>query len=190
MAERRISQVTICNIALGACGAKRINSIDDTTAEAQVVREYYGSVYDAVLASYPWNCATKRAALARLSETPIYDFTYKYALPSDCLRILRLYSGQVFSVENRELLTNDAEPYVKYLARINEYDLAPLVGMVIAYSLAAEINSAITEDSSVQTRIEAKLKIWLARAYAANGQEGDHQRDPTRHKWLLARIIG
>lgn len=188
MADRRISQVTICNIALGACGANRISSIDDTAAQAQVVREYYGPVYDAVLASNPWNCATKRAALARMSTTPIYDFSYKYALPTDCLRVLRLYSGQVFVIENGELITNDAEPYIKYVARIDESELAPLVGYVIAYTLASEINPAISKDNTIQTRIEAKLRFWLAKAQAANGQEGDHQRDLTRHKWILARI--
>ena len=37
----------------------------------------------------PWNCLHKRVQLAQNSTAPVVEYSHAYALPSDCLRVLK-----------------------------------------------------------------------------------------------------
>ena len=149
------STVEMCNSALNMLGASNIISLTEDSKNARLLNQRYVSVRDAVFRSHNWNCLIKRIQLAADTDTPAFEYTYQYTLPSDCIRVIRTkYSNEVDSdihkIEGRKLLTDESEIYIMYLARItdvNEYD--SLLQEAIAARLAAELAYAITQSSSV-----------------------------------------
>lgn len=83
-----VSKVEICNYALQLIGDESILSLDDATVPAQQCNLRYDSARRTVLEMAFWNFAIKRVELARLTETPPFDFSYYFALPSDLLRVV------------------------------------------------------------------------------------------------------
>jgi hypothetical protein len=80
----------ICNAALSHCGTRsKISSIDEGSAEANACLNHFAMVRDAALRAHDWNFARVTAALALL-QSPPQRWAYKYAMPTDCLRIRRL----------------------------------------------------------------------------------------------------
>jgi hypothetical protein len=113
------SPVQICNAALLKLGAERINSLSESNKRARLFNERYNSIRKEVLRAHPWNFAIRRASLARLPESPAYEYDFQYQLPNDCLRVLETEadkdnpSGDIlgnsvtkFKIEGRRLLTN------------------------------------------------------------------------------------
>ena len=80
------SEVSICNRAMALLGANTITSLSDGSTEANVCNAVYADARDAVLRSYPWSCAIKRATLAQLSSDPVWGFDKAYSLPKKILK--------------------------------------------------------------------------------------------------------
>lgn len=87
------SAVDICNMALAHLGDEAtITSIEppEGSAQADHCARFYPQAKQTLLTRWPWSFATQRATLAKLVTTvPGYD--YVYAVPSKCLRIIRVY---------------------------------------------------------------------------------------------------
>ena len=90
------TDVGICNLALtGHLGTTPISAIGESTKAGQVCDLHYEAARDALLRAHPWNFAIKRVALAQDGtkttelEALEYEFDYGYALPADCLKVLR-----------------------------------------------------------------------------------------------------
>lgn len=85
------SVLDIYNLALTRIGHEPMASVDERGKGGDRCRLHYPVMRDAVLAGHPWNFAIRRVALAQLSFTPAFEFTYAFALPTDpyCLRVIR-----------------------------------------------------------------------------------------------------
>ena len=83
-----VSKVEICNYALQLIGDESIISLSDGTVQAQQCNLRYDSARRTVLEMAFWNFAIRRVELAQIAETPAFDFSYYFALPSDLLRIV------------------------------------------------------------------------------------------------------
>jgi len=79
------TKLSICSDALIMLGASPLSSFADGTDEAQVADRLYDDVRDTLLMQYPYSWTMKKVKLAQLSDAPINEWTYKYALPSDIL---------------------------------------------------------------------------------------------------------
>jgi hypothetical protein len=80
----------ICNAAISHCGTRsKISSIDEGSPEANACLNHFAMVRDATLRLHDWNFARLTASLALLQNPPA-RWAYKYALPTDCLRVRRL----------------------------------------------------------------------------------------------------
>lgn len=80
----------ICNAAISHCGTRsKISSIDEGSPEANACLTHLAMVRDSTLRAHDWNFARVTAALALLQNPPS-RWAYKYALPTDCLRVRRL----------------------------------------------------------------------------------------------------
>ena len=144
-----VSKVDICNNALAKLGAKQITSLTDDSQEARLCALFYDQIREDMLSSHPWNFAIKRQALSQLSSTPAFEFAYEYQLPSDYLRVLRVYnSNYPFRVEGRKLLTNATEANIIYIASIEDptefppyfvETFATRLALEMAYSLAGSM---------------------------------------------------
>ena len=77
------SKVDMVNRALTKLNAKRLTSINDGTKNSADANAVYDGILDEVLASFPWNFATRRVSLARLAAAPAYKYDFQFRLPSE-----------------------------------------------------------------------------------------------------------
>lgn len=83
--------ISICNLALGDIRASAIAEISDDNVEAQNCARYYPQCLSLLLDDYTWSFATRIATLAQLATNDRKtEWTYAYALPSDCASAMRL----------------------------------------------------------------------------------------------------
>ena len=70
------SEVAICNMALAEIGrGAEIVSLDEKSEAARACRRRYPYARDAVLRSYDWNFATRRASLPASADKPAFGYT-------------------------------------------------------------------------------------------------------------------
>lgn len=83
------SEVEICNLALSNIRAGSINSLDESSLQAQQCKLKYPILRDRCLTETIWSFNHKVSVLA-LSTTEIFTWAYSYQYPNDCLKINRL----------------------------------------------------------------------------------------------------
>jgi len=152
------SIVDICNSALNLLGASTISALTDDNKNARLCNQRYEPVRNRVFRSHAWNCLHKRIQLAANSVAPVVEYTYAYALPSDCLRVLKIHTGTTDSIaseidyklEGRNIVTNEGTVYLIYIALVtdpNEFDV--YLQESISHQLAADICYAITNNATL-----------------------------------------
>jgi len=178
------SKVEICNSALNMLGAGNITDITEDSKNARLLNQRYDPIRDAVFRTHTWNCLIKRVELAQDSETPTHEYAKQYTLPTDCLRVLKigghhdgsssdLDDGQIFKVEGRKIITDEATVYLLYIAKItdvNEYDT--LLQETIATRLAAELAYAITSNATLAATLADQYEKKIKEARFVDATEG------------------
>jgi hypothetical protein len=165
------SVVNMCNSALNLLGASTITALTDDTKNARLCNQRYEPVRNRVFRSHAWNCLHKRVQLAQNSTAPIIEYTYAYALPSDCLRVLKIHNGSTDSIataldyklEGRNIVTDEGTIYLIYIALDtdpNNYD--SYLREAISHQLAADLCYAITNNATLanqyMTRADERLR--------------------------------
>ena len=173
------SVVQICNSALNQLGAASITALTDNSKNARLCNERYAVVRDAVFRNHPWNCLIKRQQLAQTTNTPAYGFSYEFALPSDCLRVLGLdaYNSD-YKVEGRKILCNESSIKITFIAQETDPNaMDVLLRETISAGLAADIAYAITANLQVSKLMQEKYQFKLSEARHADASEG-YNTDP------------
>ena len=165
------SVVNICNSALNLIGASTISALTEDTKNARLCNQRYEPVRNRVFRSHNWNCLIKRVQLAANSTDPVIEFDKSYALPSDCLRVLKIHnattdsiaSNLVYKIEGRNIITDETTVYLIYIALDedpNNYD--SYLREAISHQLAADLAYAITNNATLannyMTRAEERLR--------------------------------
>ena len=169
------SEVQICSNALLMLGAKPINSFDDDSDRALLVSNLWANCRDGVLRSHPWNCAKDRVQLAPEATAPAFDFSYRFALPSDCLRVLSVgEEGETprYKIERRRILFDESLLNLCYIFRnedVTTYD-SLLVEALEAY-IAMTCAYPITKSASEQEAMAGLYKFKLQQARSVDGME-------------------
>lgn len=83
------SQIDICNLALSNIRAGSINSLTESSLQAQMCSLKYDFVLGMVLRENAWGFARTRVP-AQLSTQAIYGWLYAYIYPNNCRHINRL----------------------------------------------------------------------------------------------------
>jgi len=192
------SDVQIANRALAKLGDKTIVSLTENSNQARALNECYVLVRQGELRRHPWHFAKKRAQLAADATAPLFDFDYKYTLPSDCLRILMpqessesvQYDNRIdWKIEGRFILSNQAGPLsITYLADVtdpNEFDAAFID--VFASRLAVETAHRLTGSTDKRKMAQEEYRAALLEARRANAFEQFSVERPT-DDWEIARL--
>jgi len=79
---------TIYNLALGCIGEYPVTEGATSTEQYILCARYYEQARDETLRAHPWNEAKKRVILYQYTDNPIFGYDRKYAVSSDCLRVL------------------------------------------------------------------------------------------------------
>jgi hypothetical protein len=192
------SDVQIANRALAKLGDKTIVSLTENSNQARAINECYVLVRQGELRRHPWHFAKKRAQLAADATAPLFDFDYKYTLPSDCLRILMpqessesvQYDNRIdWKIEGRFILSNQAGPLsITYLADVtdpNEFDAAFID--VLASRLAVEVAHRLTGSTEKRKMAHEEYKAALLEARRANAFE-QFSVERAIDDWEIARL--
>ena len=170
-----VSIVGLVNQALFSLGQKSIISMTEDNEAARLCNGRYAYIRDATIRAYPWNCAMARATLAQSASAPIWEYDYKYALPTDplCLRVLEMKEDYVWKVEGRWIVTNAPTCNILYLARLTDVnEMEVLLREAIAARLAADICYALTGSSPQQDKMWILYEQKIRQAKSVDAQEG------------------
>src|SRR5262245_25292245 len=85
--------VSICSDALLLLGAGTISSFADGTDKATVAGNLYPGIRDALLVGYPWRFTVRKVQLARETATPASEWRWKFATPSDAIRLRQVFAS-------------------------------------------------------------------------------------------------
>jgi len=165
------SVVNMCNSALNLLGASTISAFTDDSKNARLINQRYEPVRNRVFRSHAWNCLHKRVQLAQNSTAPVVEYSHAYALPSDCLRVLKIHNGTTDSIassidyklEGRNIVTDEGTVFIIYIALDtdpNNYDT--YLQESIAHQLAADLAYAVTNNATLadkyMTRADERLR--------------------------------
>mgnify|MGYP001435735756 CR=1 FL=1 len=167
------SVVNMCNSALNLLGASTISALTDDTKNARLCNQRYEPVRNRVFRSHAWNCLHKRVQLAQNSTAPVIEYSNAYALPSDCLRVLKVHNGTTDSIasaidyklEGRNIVTDEGTIYLIYVALDadpNNYD--SYLQESISHQLAADLCYAITNNATLANNYMARADERLREA--------------------------
>lgn len=117
------SVIDICNVALSQIRSGSINSLTEGSAQSQQCSLHYEIARDQVMTEVDWGFNRKIAALAQLSSVTIFNWSYIWQMPSDCLFINRLIRN-VEEVSSGVGSTPPSRVYDPGLSRLD--DLPPV----------------------------------------------------------------
>lgn len=153
------TQLSVYNSALGLLGQGPLTTVSTANENTRVLNSHWDTVVNRCHEKTAWDHAKVRRELARLEATPEFGYEYYYAVPSDCLRWLKLsQSGaegddlQDFEHENGRIATNASTVYMLYVsenARTNpgrwSDTFAHYVACELAFLAMGKINSSAAE---------------------------------------------
>lgn len=165
------SQTEIANMALAHFGQSRITDINQQSAPAQAIRDFWDNARKSTLRAASWNFAVTMAELTASITDPPFKWAKQYPLPSDYLHMVevncRLSGTSVtdHEIQGGMLLTNSAVAKIIYVRDVpltgtwpEDFCLAfsfKLAGMVAPRLLADGGNAAVL---MMQQHFEASLQ--------------------------------
>lgn len=178
------SEVEICNIALSQVQAGSINSLSESSKEAQQCLLHYANARDQVLTETDWGFNTTIEALAQLSSVTVFNWAYVWTYPSDCLQINTLIRN-VQSVASGEGLAPSALRYGSSRFRTPqdfvpvEYEVMNVDGVKVIVSkestLRANYRKKVTDPNLIPANVRDAISMLLASKIAvplAGSKEG------------------
>ena len=176
------SKTDIVNMALIKIGQKTVSSITEDTPTATKLNAVYDQILDEALAAGPekgWKFARAKETLSVDSVTPDSTYEYRYAIPSDCLRIARIHiDGEDITDWVRQgqyILTNQSsdEVNIDYVSRITNTGLFPPHFIIVLYMmLAYHLSFNIVQEKRHANALFDELHLKsIPKAIALDGQE-------------------
>lgn len=184
------TDLVLCNNALMLLGNEAVANLTDTTKKGvRLCTQFYQQAVDEALRAYTWNCALTRAVVTVDGTAPAWGYSYRYALPSGCLRVVSLDElsyNYKFKIENGYLLTDEATCNLLYIARITPENMDVLLRRTVSARLASLIAFPLTNSASVA---EAMFKIYkdcLQEAETVDAFEGTSEQ-MVSDDWINSR---
>jgi len=177
-----VSEVSICNMALGNLGKDGINSLDEASAQALACRCFYGAARDELLSLYPWHFARKQSVLADLGRPPSSQWKHACRRPVDCLKISALsehpfgHQGRThhaaFELIGETILCDVSPAFLDYTARITDPAFyPPLFIEALSWSLAARLTVPMLQDPRLRADSYQMAAHILRQASAHDARE-------------------
>ncbi len=179
-------------------GAEAITSLNDNSKAARLCLRNYGPARDAVLRSYPWNCAMRRAQLPALTDVPAFGYERAFQLPQGplpeyCLRLIEVNGEPIqdidYRIEGRTIITNEAAPLqIVYVARIEDPTLFdPLLDDALSARLAADISFSLAANATLTTELRNAYVSKMTEARMIDAREGRSRVETVADEWLNSR---
>lgn len=170
------SKTAICNIALQHIGGGRVLDVTtDKGAEATAFNDVYDVARPALIRLHKWNCFTARASLPQDATAPAWGYSYRYQVPSACLRVFEVCGipQDMWRREGSYILTDTGGGinvlYVFDSTDTGSYD--PLFAQALAALVAVYMASKLPKKTSIINYCQNRFDYFLAKAVQADAQE-------------------
>jgi len=176
-------KIGICNAALIRLGEITIVDFTEASLQATACSLLWDSSRREMLQSHPWNfaiarsswtAATESGGLARTaSATPVNkEYKYEYTLPTDCIKLLKVYYDYDYKVEGRLIMTDTEECHIKYVTDIEDTTLfTPMFRKVMESKMAYELAYTVVRGEGMITQMYTLLERNIEIAKAMDSQE-------------------
>lgn len=186
-----MTNIEICNMALGYINVKPIMSLEENSEAARKCSLYYDHLRRKLLREYSWGFAKKLQVLARVDKKKTPNRRFMYAYPKDCVSIVSLYDELGDRQVNRE---EDLQKYETFLLDDNSYvigcdlenalleyvadvkdaslfscDFVDALGHLLASTLA----TALISDVQLQQMEYQLFQVALSKAKASQARENE-----------------
>ena len=196
------STVHLFNTALARLGgeqlARNISPLEQGSA-GRICENLFPHVLDLTLSAHAWAFATRRKILASpvlgsdAMANPAYRFAFE--LPADCVKPLRLEGcaganrTPAYVIEGRTVRAGLDRATLVYVARVTDPRLwPPLFADALAWALAGELATAVSNDPRKQQMCYQNHRISLADAIALDQQDQNPRGKIS--EWTAARFGG
>lgn len=192
------SNIEIVNMALTMLGAATISSLTQANARARAANTIFNATRDEVLRAGDWNFALITAPLAVLADDEDDDdavdgWTYAYAMPTKCLRVVRIFSDsegldikdpakwramKTPTTKQQAIYTDVVDAQAEYVMRIedaSQFD-ASFVS-AFAAKLAAKLAMPVTSDKQLAGMMQGAYDQAIIDAFQLGHDEGHQQGD-------------
>lgn len=211
-----MSITSICNLALSHLGdeAQVVNiSPPDGSMQAALCGTFYPIALSVLLEMHPWTFATKRIAIAEVTNPAPWDWRYAYAIPSTCLRPLSALMEGVaarpfgfdsdngshpYIVEAAEdgtaiLYTNVEAAVLRYIDAVSDpTKFTPTFTIALSRLLASYLAGPILKDTTGMRVAQDQWKFFMVeygKATAMNSNVGKRNTYETRvPSFMRARV--
>ena len=191
----------LANHALALISEEPITAItDQASTNARTCRTFVNEARLETLRMGRWNCATKRATLTALSTPPLGDYAFSYQLPADYVRLMEVNgeavktSDEYFEIEGKQLLTDSAPVWIRYIADIGIGACDPLLQAAIAVRLAQKIALPLSARLEQADALEGLFQRRLKEAQGIDAKETQSAENAGWEKVLgrsrLGRVRG
>jgi len=214
-----IGDVALANMALGLIGANYILSdtlpATDGTPEANYINQFFAPIRRAVLEDRDWTFATAKTFL----DTPIDPdapgspeippaWAYAFSVPSDCLRVVKLFTGStgpsisgtsddpdalelpvMYERMGSWVFCNEATVWMKYI--FDEDDtthFSPNFVFTFAARLAQELSLPLTNNVQLFQAMAQKYMVAIKDAASGDGRQGTSQKIKASSRLRMARF--
>lgn len=190
------SPIQIVNLGLTRAQSSPIESFNAVSRESEVAGIVWPFARDELLRAAPWPRFTKRATLALLDVEVPDPWTYAYAVPADCIRILNIeheaylrMGSDPIAYETEELdgstvlYCSQPEAILRYVQAVEDTErMPPDMADALAYRCAAEFATSLGNDAALAERLMGYYMAMLQRAIATASGERRSARRRTRYE--------
>lgn len=188
-----MSKVLIGRQSLALIGRPGIESFTENSPEARQVAIWYDPARQECLSAYNFTFNRKTVALATHPTEPTDNWLYRYAVPSNSLRVWKLFSegskqAQPFEIslvgEELTILSNTPNAYIQYgfdLENTNLFSPGFIRALryLIAHYLAPNLNGEVGVKQSTTLLQAHTLYLKMAAAEDANGEMDREEEEPS-----------
>lgn len=189
------SETQLYNAVLDRLAEENVLTTTDEKAVARWLNRNYPLQRDVLLQRHTWNFALARRQLAAHTSKPEFEWSYKYQIPEDCLRVLpitmdgRRNSPQVpYIVEGSFILTNMPPPLrMRYIFR--QADVAqftPVFIDLLAQILAATFSYWVTGKANFAKQLSDMSTNFFNEAIRIDSLEG-FPEEPDDNEIIMVR---
>ena len=183
--------MSVSNLALAFLGGEQLSSVEapwEDSSLGRLCQGHFSGVLDLALEAHDWSFAKGRAVLPeKPKDRPGRRAApWRYALPADCLRPIRLDGGFPFTLEGRDILTGAAPAVLTYIRRADDPRAwPPAFRTAVAWGLASVLASARLNDHRKQEFCQHQFNLLLSEAAARDNNSQKPSPEPS--PWELAR---
>lgn len=187
-----MSQVSVCNQALGQLGADTITKVGQDSVEGRLCDAFYLPILFAVLNEHPWTFALEKFRINPSTEKPVFAYDTKFLLPGRILRVLHVRNDDRSDMWTQntlrwerigQFIEADSEfIFVMGIIKIvDDSKFDPMFIQAFVARLASEMAVPLTNSRALKESFLGIYTALLTEAASAEGQQGRNKVIRSNH---------